>query len=77
MHSIVSIKGVNRLDMQPNAKGKTPLDYLSAVAQKLMGRTQPEGVMAETITEEAQVIDKKAVEVFSYYNVEKLRVISE
>ena len=48
--------------MQPNAKGKTILDYLPEAAQKLMGRAQPEGVASETITEGTQVIDKKAVE---------------
>ena len=48
--------------MQPNAKGKTPKDYLALAAQKLMGKAQPEGVATETITEARQVIDKKAVE---------------
>lgn len=48
--------------MQPNAKGKTPLDYLSAAAQKLMGKAQPEGVATETVAEGTQVIDKKAIE---------------
>ena len=48
--------------MQPNAKGKTILDYLPAAAQKLMGRARPEGVPAEAITEGRQVIDKKAIE---------------
>lgn len=48
--------------MQPNAKGKTPKDYLALAAQKLMGKAQPEGVATETVTEGAKVIDKKAIE---------------
>ena len=48
--------------MQPNAKGKTILDYLPMAAQKLMGKAQPEGVATETVTEGTQVIDKKAIE---------------
>ena len=47
--------------MQPNAKGKTILDYLPAAAQKLMGKAQPEGVM-EQPSESMGVIDKKAIE---------------
>ena len=51
--------------MQPNAKGKTILDYLPAAAQKLIGRSQPnsqpEGVNGQP-TETAGKIDKKAVE---------------
>ncbi len=50
------------MDMQPNAKGKTILDYLPAAAQKLMGKVQPEGVVTEAIAEEKKVIDKKAIE---------------
>lgn len=46
--------------MQPNAKGKTILDYLPAAAQKLMGKAQPEGT--QTVTEARQPIDKKAIE---------------
>ena len=54
---------MNRLDLNtPNSKGKTIRDYLPMAMQKLMGQAQPEGVTAETITEETQVIDKKAVE---------------
>jgi len=49
------------LDMQPNAKGKTILDYLPMAAQKLMGREQPETVVNQ-VTEGQQVIDKKAIE---------------
>lgn len=48
--------------MQPNAKGKTILDYLPEAAQKLMGKAQPEGVATETIAEETTSIDKKAIE---------------
>ena len=46
----------------PNAKGKTLRDYLPLAAQKLMGKAQPETVATETIAEETQVIDKKAIE---------------
>ena len=47
---------------EPNAKGKTILDYLPLAAKKLMGKAQPEGV-SEGITEEApQIIDKKAIQ---------------
>ena len=47
--------------MQPNAKGKTPLDYLSAAAQKLMGK--PEGVAEDSsVSTVDQPIDKKAIE---------------
>ena len=49
------------MDMQPNAKGKTPRDYLAAAAQKLMGKGKPEEV-AEAPAEQVQGIDKKAVE---------------
>ena len=38
------------------------MDYLPMAAQKLMGRAQPEGVATETVTEQAQLIDKKAIE---------------
>ena len=48
--------------MQPNAKGKTILDYIPAAAQKLLGKAQPEGVTDNTPVEQAQVIDKKAIE---------------
>lgn len=48
--------------MQPNAKGKTILDYLPAAAQKLMGKAQPEGVADNVPVEQAQAIDKKAIE---------------
>ena len=47
--------------MQPNAKGKTILDYLPAAAQKLMGKAQPEGVKGQP-SESMGVIDKKAIE---------------
>ena len=50
------------MNMQPNAKGKTILDYLPAAAQKLMGKAQPEGVADNAPIEQAQVIDKKAIE---------------
>lgn len=48
--------------MQPNAKGKTILDYLPMAAKKLMGKGQPEAVSGEAPTEQGAVIDKKAVE---------------
>lgn len=48
--------------MQPNAKGKTILDYLPMAAQKLMGKAQPEGVAKETPVAQTAVIDKKAIE---------------
>ena len=50
------------MEIKPNAKGKTPLDYLSAAAQKLMGKAQPEGVATEAIAEKSGGIDKKAIE---------------
>lgn len=50
------------MNLEPNSKGKTPLDYLQAAAQKLMGRGQPEEVSASTPIENATVIDKKAIE---------------
>lgn len=63
MHFIVSIKEVNRLDLNtPNSKGKTIRDYLPMAMQKLMGQAQPEGVATETVAEGTQSIDKKAVE---------------
>ena len=49
----------------PNSKGKTIRDYLPLAAQKLMGKAQPETVTEQTSVapvEQAQVIDKKAVE---------------
>lgn len=49
----------------PNNKGKTIRDYLPLAAQKLMGKAQPETVTEDTAVapvEQAQVIDKKAVE---------------
>jgi len=46
----------------PNARGKTPKDYLAAAAQMLRGRTQPEGVAEVNPVEQMQVIDKKAIE---------------
>lgn len=50
------------MNMQPNAKGKTILDYLPAAAQKLMGKAQPEMVTTDAPTEQTAVIDKKAIE---------------
>ena len=50
------------MNLEPNSKGKTPLDYLQAAAQKLMGRGQPDEVSASTPIETATVIDKKAIE---------------
>ena len=48
--------------MQPNAKGKTVMDYLPAAMQKLMGKGQPEGVAEGVVTEGTTVIDKKAIQ---------------
>ena len=51
------------MDMNmPNARGKTIKDYLPLAAQKLMGKAQPEGVTDTTPVQQAQVIDKKAIE---------------
>lgn len=50
------------MNIEPNAKGKTPRDYLAMAAQKLMGKSQPEGVATETVTEGTTVIDKKAIQ---------------
>jgi len=51
------------LNMQPNAKGKTIIDYLPMAAQKLMGKAQPEGVAPTTEqTSALGKIDKKAIE---------------
>ena len=50
------------MNLELNAKGKTPKDYLALAAQKLMGKAQPEGVATEAITEGTQIIDKKAIE---------------
>ena len=52
------------MDMQPNAKGKTILDYIPMAAQKLMGKAQPEGVAEQSMStamDNTQVIDKKAI----------------
>ena len=49
--------------MQPNAKGKTILDYLPMAAKKLMGKGQPEAVSGgEVLPGQDTVIDKKAIE---------------
>ena len=48
--------------MQPNAKGKTILDYIPDAIQKLKGKAQPEGVATQTVAEGRQPIDKKAIE---------------
>ena len=50
------------MNLEPNAKGKTIMDYLPLAAQKLMGKAQPEGVADSTPVEQAQVIDKKAIQ---------------
>ena len=50
------------MNMQPNSKGKTIMDYLPAAAQKLLGKNQPEAVAPEAQPEATQVIDKKAIE---------------
>ena len=46
--------------MQPNAKGKTIMDYIPLAAKKLMGKAQPEMVTTEEPKPEV-VIDKKAI----------------
>jgi hypothetical protein len=46
----------------PNAKGKTIKDYLPLAAQKLKGKAQPEEVANESVTDEKETIDKKAIE---------------
>lgn len=46
----------------PNSKGKTILDYIPDAIRKLKGNAQPEGVATEAVTEQTQVIDKKAIE---------------
>ena len=57
------------MNMQPNAKGKTILDYLPMAAKKLMGKGQPEAVsggdvpeLPEQNVQQTAVIDKKAIE---------------
>lgn len=50
------------MNMQPNSKGKTIMDYLPAAAQKLLGKAQPEAVAPEAQPEATQIIDKKAIE---------------
>ena len=46
----------------PNSKGKTIRDYLPEAMQKLMGKGQPEAVEGASPVEQADVIDKKAIE---------------
>ena len=49
----------------PNSKGKTIRDYLPMAMQKLTGKAQPETVTGDTAVdpvEQAQVIDKKAIQ---------------
>lgn len=53
------------MNMQPNAKGKTIMDYIPLAAKKLLGnKGQPEGVTEDSSVapEGNAVIDKKAVE---------------
>ena len=51
------------MNMQPNSKGKTILDYLPQAAQKLFGKgQQPETVAPEGMAGGVQVIDKKAIQ---------------
>lgn len=50
------------MNMVPNNKGKTLLDYLPMAAQKLMGRSQPETVAAEAPERQIETINKKAIE---------------
>ena len=51
------------MDMNiPNSKGKTIKDYLPLAMQKIMGKAQPEEVAGNVPVEQAQVIDKKAIE---------------
>ena len=50
------------MNLEPNSKGKTILDYLPDAIQKLKGKAQPEGVADSTPVEQTQVIDQKAIE---------------
>jgi hypothetical protein len=50
------------LNLEPNSKGKTILDYIPLAAQKLMGKGQPEEVTDTAPLEQTDVIDKKAIE---------------
>ena len=53
------------MNFEPNSKGKTPLDYLQAAAQRLRGKTQPETTTEQSsvvATEKPQIINTKAIE---------------
>ena len=50
------------MNLEPNSKGKTILDYLPDAIQKLKGKAQPEGVTDNTPIEQAKTIDDKAIE---------------
>ena len=50
------------MNLEPNSKGKTILDYLPDAIQKLKSKAQPEGVADNTPIEQTQVIDQKAIE---------------
>ena len=52
------------MNLEPNAKGKTILDYIPDAIQKLKGKVQPEGIneQSSVATDGTQVIDKKAIE---------------
>ena len=47
---------------EPNARGKTIMDYLPFAAKKLMGKAQPEGMAEGVTTEATEIIDKKAIQ---------------
>lgn len=50
------------MNLEPNAKGKTILDYIPEAIQKLKGKAQPEGVATDAVAEGTEVIDKKAIQ---------------
>ena len=50
------------MNLEPNAKGKTILDYIPDAIQKLKGKAQPEGVATDAVAEGTEVIDKKAIQ---------------
>ena len=55
MHSIASIKGGSRLDIEKAS-------MLGGLLQKITGKGQPEGVADSNPVEQVQVIDKKAIQ---------------
>lgn len=49
------------MNLEPNSKGKTVLDYIPEAIKKLTGKAQPEEVAGKVVTEQTEVIDKKAI----------------